>query len=115
MISGLHLEQALFGYDAGHHLLESSIELPSEVRRLLAVATDLSGSAPVDGFDAAFTGMPLFGTDFYALFCTWLAPEMPRPGCVWSQVLLIETADLERITDLGELRGFFRRPRTKTV
>jgi hypothetical protein len=35
---------------------------------------------------------------------------MPRPGCVWSHVLLIELADLAGLPDLGELRHYFKKP-----
>ena len=110
MRAAFKFHQALFGYDAGHHLLSASLQMPSEMRHVLAVATDLSGSAPAEGFDAAYTGLPVGETNYYALFCTWLAPEMPRPGCVWSHVLLIELADLAELADLGELRRVFRRP-----
>lgn len=106
----LTLHQALFGYDGGHQLLAASLHLPTDAKHFLAVATDLSGSAPPTGFDQAYTGMPLPETDFYALFSTWLAPEMPRPGCVWSHVVLIELADLARLSDLDEMRMYFRRP-----
>lgn len=102
--------QALFGYDGGHQLLATSLALPTEARHSLAVATDISGSAPAMGFDQVYTGGPLIGTDFYALYCTWLAPEMPRPGCVWSQVLLLELPDLAELPDLGSLRSLFVRP-----
>jgi GTPase-associated protein 1, N-terminal domain type 1 len=105
------LQQALFGYDGGHQLLAASVRLPTEAKHFLSVATDSSGSAPLSGFDQVHCGMPLTGTDFYALFSTWLAPEMPRPGCVWSHVLLIELADLAQLIDLGELRQLFRRPK----
>lgn len=106
----IKIQQALFGYDGGHQLLAASTRLPIEAKHYLAVATDLSGSVPTSGFDRAYSGMPVPGTEFYALFCTWLAPEMPRPGCVWSHVMLIELADLAQIVDLGELRALFRRP-----
>jgi len=104
------IHQALFGYDGGHQLLAASVILPTDSKHYLSVATDLSGSAPPIGFDRAFSGLPVPGSDFYALFSTWLAPEMPRPGCVWSHVLLIEFADLALLPDLGELRQLFRRP-----
>jgi hypothetical protein len=113
MRSEFKFNQALFGYDTGHHLLGASVQLPAEIRHLLAVATDLSGSAPPEGFVAAYTGLPLTGTNYYAFFCTWLAPEMPRPGCVWSHVLLIELADFAELPDLGALRSVFRRPSSK--
>jgi GTPase-associated protein 1, N-terminal domain type 1 len=107
--------QALFGYDAGHHLLASSLQLSSEVRHLLAVATDLSGSAPPTGFDGAYTGLPIQGTNYYAFFCTWSAPEIPRPGCVWGHVLLIQLEDLAELSDLGSLRSYVRRPDLKDL
>lgn len=102
--------QALFGYDGGHQLLAASVGLPTNSKHFLAVATDLSGTAPRTGFERAYTGLPVPGTEYYALFATWLAPEMPRPGCVWSHVLLIDFADLALLPDLGELRRLFRRP-----
>lgn len=106
----MQIQQALFGYDGGHQLIAASTRLPTEAKHDLAVATDLSGSPPLSGFSYSYTGLAVPGTEFYAVFCTWLAPEMPRPGCVWSHVLLIELADLAQIPDLGELRSLFRRP-----
>ena len=102
--------QALFGYDGGHQLLAASLRLPPEARHFLGVATDLSGSAPPHGFSQTYTGVPLPETNFYALFSTWLAPEMPRPGCVWSHVLLIDLADIAELRDLGGLCKLFLRP-----
>ena len=104
------LHQAVFGYDAGHNLLAASYPLSAESRRTLAVLTDASGPWPASGFDHVFTGTPLPDEPYYALFCTWPAPEMPRPGCVWSHVLLIELADLASLVDLGELRHCFKKP-----
>src|SRR6266496_4432603 len=108
------LHQAVFGYDAGHNLLAASCTLSAESRRTLAVLTDAPGPWPTSGFDLIFTGTPLPDMPYYALFCTWPAPEMPRPGCVWSHVILIELADLAGLADLGELCHCFRRP-SKTV
>ena len=110
MRSNFTFDQALFGYDSGHHLLAGSLQLSADVRHLLAVATDLSGSAPAEGFDLSYTGLPLPGTNYYVLFCTWLAPEMSRPGCVWSHVLFIDMADLAEIENLAALRRAFLRP-----
>jgi len=109
------LNQALFGYDGGHQLLAASLSLPTEARHFLAVATDLSGSAPARGFDHSYTGVPLPGTSFYALFCTWLAPEMSRPGCVWSHALLIDLADIAEFRNFGTLRAVFQRPLPKPM
>jgi len=102
--------QALFGYDGGHQLLAASLTLPTDARHFLAVATDMSGSAPGEGFNHAYTGTPVPGINFYAVFCTWLAPEMPRPGCVWSHVLLLDLADIAELRDLAALRSLFSRP-----
>lgn len=110
MTSTFSFQQALFGYDNGHHLLRASLPLPTDMRHTLAVATDLSGSSPAEGFEASYTGIPLAGSNYYALFCTWLAPEAPRPGCVWSHVVFIELADFAELKDLTALRRLFRRP-----
>ncbi|WP_263417860.1 GAP1-N1 domain-containing protein [Terriglobus albidus] len=110
MAPKITFHQALFGYDSGHHLLASSLSLSADVKHLLAVATDLSGSSPSSGFEFSYTGIPLAGSKYFALFCTWQAHEMPRPGSVWSQVLFIELGDLAQLEDLGVLRTLFRRP-----
>jgi hypothetical protein len=41
---------------------------------------------------------------------TWLAPEMPRPGCVWTHVLLISFQSLDSIGDLRLLMPLLQRP-----
>lgn len=41
---------------------------------------------------------------------TWLAPEMPRPGCVWTHALIISFADIARFDDLSVLMGAVVRP-----
>jgi len=110
MPSGFRINQALFGYRAGHHLLASSAPLSTSVRQFLANATDGSGPETPGGFEEPETGLPIPDTSFYAVFKTWSAPEMPRPGCVWSHVLIISFVDLAQIPDLSTVRGFFRRP-----
>jgi hypothetical protein len=107
------LQQALFGYDGGHDLLAASIDLAPEIRRFLSVATDLSGSPSEVGFDRSFTGTAVPNSNYYALICTWLAPEMKRPGCVWSHVILVEFTDLAGISNLGAFRQLFVRPPKK--
>jgi hypothetical protein len=100
----IRLQQALFGYRDGHNLLAASTTLAPRVRQFLATITDSSGPESKKGFEGGFTGLPVPETDFYAFFCTWPAPEMPRPGCVWSHLILIQLADLARIPDLIRLR-----------
>lgn len=104
------VEQALFGYREGHNLVVASVGLAPRLRQFLANVTDVSGPENAIGFEASYTGMPVPETDYYALFCTWPAPEMPRPGCVWSHVLLLDLTDLARIPDLSIIRSLCQRP-----
>lgn len=106
----IKLQQALFGYRDGHNLLATSTALAPRTRQFLATITDSSGPENSKGFEGAFTGLPVPETDFYALFRTWPAPEMPRPGCVWSHVILIQIADLARIPALFQLGKLCSRP-----
>ena len=48
--------------------------------------------------------------DYYALACTWPAPEMGRPGCVWTHTLLIGTELLAQLCRPEALLSLFRRP-----
>jgi hypothetical protein len=104
------VHQALFGYREGHNLLASSTALSPRVRHFLASVTDGSGPENAKGFEVAYTGLRVPETDYYAFFCTWPAPELPRPGCVWSHVILLQFADLARIPDLSSLRQLCIRP-----
>lgn len=104
------VEQALFGYREGHNLVAASVTLTPRVCQFIANVTDGSGPENSAGFEAVFTGLPVPETNYYALFCTWPAPEMVRPGCVWSHVLLLDIADLSRIPDLSVLRKLCVRP-----
>jgi hypothetical protein len=110
MTEKVRIEQALYGYRDGHHLVASSVSIAPRTSQFLATVTDSSGSEDARGFEIAYTGLPVPETDYYALFCTWPAPEMPRPGCVWSHVLLLSSADLARLSDLSFLRGLCLRP-----
>jgi hypothetical protein len=110
MADKIRLQQALFGYRDGHNLLATSTPLTSRVRQFLATITDSSGPENNKSFEGAFTGLPVPETDFYALFRTWTAQEMPRPGCVWSHVILVELADLARIPELLLLGQYCSRP-----
>jgi hypothetical protein len=56
------------------------------------------------------TGYPLEKSGKYVLARTWAAPEMPRPGCVWTHSLIIENADLARLMSAQFLLDTFTRP-----
>jgi len=105
----IRLEQCLFGYEDGHRLLASTIPLESEA----AALTELSDLAPGTVFgqsEGYWTGIPAPGIGRYALMRTWPAPEMPRPGCVWTHAILLEPDVLQSIGDLRVLRSFLVRP-----
>jgi hypothetical protein len=110
MTEQVKLQQALFGYRDGHNLMAASISLPPRVKQFLATVTDSSGPENTRGFEGALTGLPVPETDFYALFRTWPAPEMSRPGCVWSHLILIQLADLARVQELFHLGALCSRP-----
>jgi hypothetical protein len=61
------------------------------------------------------TGYPLTESGYYAFARTWPAPEMPRPGCVWTHTILIEFSDIPSLQSAIGLLGLFRRPRGKDL
>ncbi len=103
-------DQCLFGYDRGHRMLASSLPMPKEVARRLLVASDFSVPADAGGLDPSLSGFPLPEVSRYALSATWPAPEMPRPGSVWTHTLLVTFGQLARIDDLADLAAAFQRP-----
>ena len=104
------VHQLLHGYDGGHKLLASSRELPPAVARKILVQSDLSGSIPPKTFETYLTGYPLRDISAYAFARTWYAPEMPRPGCVWTHTLLVEADDVATLPSLSSLLESFIRP-----
>lgn len=105
-------DQCLFGYSDGHRLLASSVRLSDEVMSLLTVVSDLAPGTSFAQVEGYWTGIPVPALGRYALMHTWPAPEMPRPGCVWTHVLLLDTEVFESVNDLSTLQTHFRRPRT---
>lgn len=106
----IKLHQALHGYAEGHRLLESSLKLPSTAARTALILSDMSGPSMIPGFESYVTGYPLQDINMYALGRTWYAPEMSRPGCVWTHTLLIDNADIAQIPNLTKLLELFVRP-----
>lgn len=104
------LDQALFGYSDGHRQLAASVRLSSRDQYQLAAATDLAAGSHLGPTDSYLTGLPLLESRRFALIRTWLAPEMPRPGCVWSHVILIGFRLLSSHGNLSDFLGLFRRP-----
>jgi len=104
------VDQALFGYSEGHRQIAASIRLPSKDMYNLAAASDLASGAKLGPEDSYLTGLPLAESRRFALIRTWPAPEMPRPGCVWSHVVLIDFRLLSSHGDLSDFLGLLKRP-----
>ncbi len=98
------IHQALHGYADGHGLLATSLTLSREQRTALSLQTDLSGPAPLRGFDGYLSGYAITG-GIYVLSRTWYATELPRPGCVWTHSLLLtpDVLDWDSISALAQL------------
>ena len=107
------IQQALHGYHEGHRLLAASTTLPPKAEQTMAVLSDLSGHGFVRRFGEYLTGYGLPELGAYALAKTWYAPEMPRPGCVWTHTLLIPFGLLGNTQSLHKFVGLFKRPRVE--
>ena len=103
--------QALHGYSQGHHQLALSTTLKPRDELTLLALSDISGPGARIREEGYLTGYPLAESGYFALGRTWPAPEVPRPGCVWTHTLLIDFTDLAEIGILTDLLGLFRRPR----
>lgn len=103
------VDQCLFGYDDGHRLLASSVSLGDEAVTLTELS-DLAPGTVFGGSDGYWTGIPAPAIGRYALMRTWSAPEMPRPGCVWTQALLVDPSALGDLPNLLALTSLVSRP-----
>ncbi|MDB5385567.1 MAG: hypothetical protein JWM11_1213 [Planctomycetaceae bacterium] len=110
MESKLEIQQALHGYSDGHRKLASSFRLSKDTERQILILSDLSGPGGNDQFDPYITGYPVESGDYYALARTWPAPEMGRPGCVWTHTLLIGLDLLSHLNHPEILLSLFQRP-----
>ena len=106
----MRVHQLLHGYDEGHRLLASSVELPLKAARTVLALSDVSGPQPPREFRECITAYPISESEWFALAYTWPAAEMHRPGCVWTHTLLIHIADLAHLRELERLVTLFRRP-----
>lgn len=104
------VHQALHGYSDGHRLISSSLPLSNANARTMVVMSDLSGPGVKPESSGYLTGYPLEGAGKYVLARTWAAPEMPRPGCVWTHSLIIDNADLAALTSADSLLLALHRP-----
>ncbi len=110
MLNELKVDQALFGYSDGHHLLAASVRFNARELERLLVLSDVAPNASVAGAEGYWTGSPLPDSERYAIIRTWPATEMSRPGCVWSHVLILNSEIIDQAWDITALTKFFERP-----
>lgn len=111
----IKVQQTLHGYNEGHRLIDGSAKLVQADARIMLLLSDASGSGTRTPSDGYLTGYPLQETGKYVLARTWAAPEMSRPGCVWTHSLLIDFADLARLASVDDLLRCFVRPSNSVV
>jgi GTPase-associated protein 1, N-terminal domain type 1 len=104
------IRQAVHGYVEGHRELWNSAQLKQWDSKTVLIYSDTSSSGLPTGEGGYLTGYPLPESGYYALARTWPAPEMQRPGAVWTHTLFIEFADVARLRDATTLLTLFRRP-----
>lgn len=106
------VHQMLHGYSQGHNLLAASIILPyEEDMDLLFTQSDWDEySSPYDNDSSYLTIYPLKKSGYIVVAKSWYAHEMERPGCVWTQSLLVKIDEIEQEFNFEELLDVFRRP-----
>lgn len=80
----------------------------------MLLMSDVSGPGVASLGLPYLTGYPLVESGMYALARTWPAPEMSRPGCVWTHTVLIGFADLATLVSPSAIAELLQRPTTKT-
>lgn len=106
----IRLHQALHGYSEGHRLLASSLGISGRDAKMMLMMSDASGPGAAIEDEGYLTGYPLPDAGYYVIARTWPAPEMPRPGCVWTHSVLVEFSDIPTIPSARALLALFRRP-----
>ena len=107
---GIVIRQAVHGYVEGHRELWNSVQLKQRDNKTVLIYSDTSSSGLPIGDGGYLTGYPLSESGYYAMARTWPAPEMQRPGAVWTHTLFIEFTDVARLRDATALLTLFRRP-----
>lgn len=107
----MEIQQTLHGYQQGHTLIASSIDLSTADKKKMAILSDWSEYSRGDGSDSSYiSAYPLPDSHYYVVARTWYADEMQRPGCVWTHSLLIDTQDIDATFDFRALWTYFKRP-----
>lgn len=111
----LKVDQVVHGYRDGHRQLAGSLVLDVEATDLMALASDLLTSRSLGGNESYITGYPLKSEHKYVFARTWSAPEMSRPGCVWTHSLVIDYLTVSKIDDPDIILSLFERPTLGTL
>lgn len=111
----MKIEQALHGYNQGHTLLASSINLMSQKdRKKMAILSDWTEYSRTDDEDLSYiSAYPLQESSYYVVAKTWYADEKERPGSVWTHSLILNIDNIDVFFDLRLLYDLFRRPEEK--
>lgn len=105
------VDQLVFGYRDGHELLTSSTEVDPQLEARLLPHADARFE---DDSDHYLVGVQIEAIERFFLARIWPAPELPRPGAVWTHALLIDGETLAS-ADLLALAGQLRRPSEKDL
>ena len=111
----LKFDQVVHGYRDGHRQLAASLTLEVEAADAMALASDLLTSRSLRANEDYITAYPLKGEHKYVFARTWPAPEMSRPGCVWTHSLVFDYLTVSKIDDADVILSLFRRPTIDTL
>jgi hypothetical protein len=81
--------------------------LPPEEARQLLIQSDAPATSSEE---PVLSSLPVPTLGLWALTATWAAPELPRPGSVWSHTLLLNEHALAGLQRGSSLLHAFRRP-----
>lgn len=87
------IEQTIHGYDRGHQLLGTSVDLSTKDADRIAQLSDLSGLPVSDSIPDYLTCYPLPSGEFFALARTWPDLNAPRDGCVLTHTILVPAGE----------------------
>lgn len=109
----MKVHQALHGYNQGHNLLYSSINLPYEDEDYMKKQSDWTEYVDDDEDSSYIKAYVLPKSHLYVISKSWYAYEMSRPGCVWTHSLIINLDDITIDFDFRSLLNYFSRPKEK--
>lgn len=109
------VDQVVHGYRDGHKQLAGSLVLDVEATDIMALASDLLTSRSLRVDESYITGYPIKSEHKYVFARTWPAPEMSRPGCVWTHSLVIDYLAVSKIDDPDVILSLFDRPALTTL